>query len=128
MSKFNIFTIDLRVIWWIIVATGVYALLLKFLQKNSPHDVQTKGGGVQRPFEQCSKKLHFSFMTASLIMMMMMMVMMIVMTNANRRVSRLVVYTGPSDFEDDECNVDVDVLIVMMRMEEIWKSLSFTSE
>ena len=45
MSKFNIFTIDLRVIWEIIVATGVYALLLKFLQKNSPHDVQTKGGG-----------------------------------------------------------------------------------
>ena len=31
-------------VWWIIVATGVYALLLKFLQKNSPHDVQTKGG------------------------------------------------------------------------------------
>ena len=24
--------------------------------KNSPHDVQTKGGGGQRPFEQCSKK------------------------------------------------------------------------
>ena len=66
MSKFNIFTIDLRVIWWIIVATGVYALLLKFLQKKSPHDVQTKGGGGQRPFEQCSKKLHFSYGTASL--------------------------------------------------------------
>ena len=33
--------------------------------KKSPHDVQTKGGG-QRPFEQCSKKLHFSLMTASL--------------------------------------------------------------
>ena len=30
---------------WIIVATGVYTLLLKFPQKNSPHDVQTKGGG-----------------------------------------------------------------------------------
>ena len=29
----------------IIVATGVYVLLLKFLQKNSPHNVQTKGGG-----------------------------------------------------------------------------------
>ena len=39
------FTIDLRVTLWIIVATGVYALLLKFLPKNSPHDVQTKGGG-----------------------------------------------------------------------------------
>ena len=43
MSKFNIFAIDLRGILSIIVATGVYALLLKFLQKNSPHDVQTKG-------------------------------------------------------------------------------------
>ena len=28
----------------IIVTTGIYALLLKFLQKNSPHNVQTKGG------------------------------------------------------------------------------------
>ena len=45
MSKFNIFTIDSRVILSMIVATGVYALLLKFLQKNSPHNVQTKGGG-----------------------------------------------------------------------------------
>ena len=27
-----------------------------------------KGGGGQRPFEQCSKKLHFSLMTASLMM------------------------------------------------------------
>ena len=44
-SKFDIFTIDLRVILSIIVAIGVYALLLKFLQKNSPHNVQTKGGG-----------------------------------------------------------------------------------
>ena len=54
----------------IIVATGVYALLLKFLQKNSPHNVQTNGGGGggQRLFEQCSKKLHFSLMTASLIL------------------------------------------------------------
>ena len=67
MSKFNIFTIDSRVILSMIVATGVYALLLKFLQKNSPHDVQTKGGGGQRPFEQCLKKLHFSFTMASLI-------------------------------------------------------------
>ena len=47
MSKFNIFTRDLHVILSIIVATGIYALLLKFLQKNSPHDVQTKGGGVK---------------------------------------------------------------------------------
>ena len=59
MSKFNIFTIDLRVILLIIVATGVYALLLKFLQKNSPHNVQTKGGGGQRLFEQCSKTALF---------------------------------------------------------------------
>ena len=60
------FTIDLRVILLMIVATGIYALLLKFLQKNSPHSVQTKGGGGQRPFEQCSKKLHFSYAMASL--------------------------------------------------------------
>ena len=53
-SKFNIYTTDLRVILSIIVATGVYSLLLKFLQKNSPHNVQTKGGGgFQRFFEQC---------------------------------------------------------------------------
>ena len=39
---------------------------MKFAVKNSPHDVQTKGGGGQRPFEQCSKKLHFSYGTASL--------------------------------------------------------------
>ena len=25
-------------------------------------NVQIKGGGGQRPFEQCSKKLHFSYM------------------------------------------------------------------
>ena len=37
----------------IIVATGVYALLLKFLQKNSPHNVHTKG------FLNNVKKLHF---------------------------------------------------------------------
>ena len=40
-SKFNIYTTDLRVILSIIVATGVYTLLLKFLQKNSPYNVQT---------------------------------------------------------------------------------------
>ena len=49
-SKFNIYTTDLRVILSIIVATGVYALLLKFLQKNSPHNVQTKGGGGSKAF------------------------------------------------------------------------------
>ena len=61
-SKFNIFTIDLRVILWIIVATGVYALLLKFLQKNSPHNVQTNGGGRGSK----AQKLHFSYRMASL--------------------------------------------------------------
>ena len=38
-SKFNIYTTDLRVILSIIFATGVHSLLLKFLQKNSPHNV-----------------------------------------------------------------------------------------
>ena len=38
---------------------------MKFATFNSPHDVQTKGGG-QRLFEQCSKKLHFSYGMASL--------------------------------------------------------------
>ena len=66
MSNFNIFTIDLRVISWIIVATGVYALLLKFLQKNSPHNVQTKGGGGVKGFLNNVKKLHFSYAMASL--------------------------------------------------------------
>ena len=60
MSKFNIFTIELRVILSIIVATGVYALLLKFLQKNSPHDVQTKGGGVKGLLNNVKKTALFS--------------------------------------------------------------------
>ena len=30
-------------------------------------NVQIKGGGLQRPFEQCSKKLHFSERMASLM-------------------------------------------------------------
>ena len=68
-SKFDIFTIDLRVILSIIVATGVYALLLKFLQKNSSHNVQTKGGGGggggQRLLNNV-KKLYFSLGMASL--------------------------------------------------------------
>ena len=67
MFKFNNFTIDLHVILWIIVATGVYALLLKFLQKNSPHrGLNEWGGEGQRLFEQCSKKLHFFYPEASL--------------------------------------------------------------
>ena len=65
MSKFDIFTIDLSVILSIIVATGVYALLLKFLQKNSPHKWSNEmGGGL---FEKCPKKLDFSYPEASLI-------------------------------------------------------------
>ena len=56
MSKFNIFTIDSRVILSIIGATGVYALLLKFLQKNSPHNVQTKWGGGAKGFLNNVKK------------------------------------------------------------------------
>ena len=55
-SEFNIYTIDLRVIMLIIVATGVCALLLKFLQKNSPHNVQTNGGGVVKGFLNNVKK------------------------------------------------------------------------
>ena len=42
-----------RVVLSIVVATGVYALSLKFLQKHSPHKVQTKRGRGQRLFEQC---------------------------------------------------------------------------
>ena len=61
------FTIDLRVILLIIVATGIYVLLLKFLQKNSPHNVQTKGGGgVNGLLNNVKKKLHFSLVSASL--------------------------------------------------------------
>ena len=56
MSKFNIFTIDLRVILWIIVATGVYALLLKILQKNSPHRSSNEGVGGVKGFLNNVKK------------------------------------------------------------------------
>ena len=67
-SKFNIYTTVLRVFLSIIFATGVYSLLLKFLQKNSPHNVQTKGGGrVSKVFFNNVKKLHFSCTKASLI-------------------------------------------------------------
>ena len=59
MSKFNIFTIDLHVILSIIVATGVYALLLKFLQKNSPHDAQMKGGEVKGLLNNVKKNALF---------------------------------------------------------------------
>ena len=46
-------------------------LMLKNAFKKHPlqnrTNVQIKGGGGQRPFEQCSKKLHFSYRMASLI-------------------------------------------------------------
>ena len=56
MSKFDIFTTDLRIILSMIVATGVYTLLLKFLQKNSPHDVQKEGGRGVKGFLNNVKK------------------------------------------------------------------------
>ena len=59
MSKVDIFTTDLRIILSIIVATGVYTLLLKFLHKNSPHNVQTKGGGVEGFLNNVQKNFTF---------------------------------------------------------------------
>ena len=44
--------------------------------KNSPHDVQTKGGGVKGLLNNV-KKMHFSYGTASLKMMKMTIVMII---------------------------------------------------
>ena len=58
-SKFNIYTTDLRVILSIIFATGVHSLLLKFLQKNSPHNVQTKGGGMKGFLNNVQKNCTF---------------------------------------------------------------------
>ena len=46
-SLTSFFIIGLRFYLSIFVATGVYALLLKFLQKNSPHNVQANGGEVK---------------------------------------------------------------------------------
>ena len=60
------FTIDLRVILWITVVTGVYALLLKFLQKNSPHRCSNERGG-SKAFWTMLNKMHFSYPEASLI-------------------------------------------------------------
>ena len=40
--------------------------MLKFLQKNSSQNVQTKGGGVKGFLNNVKKKLHFSCMKASL--------------------------------------------------------------
>ena len=50
----------------IIVGTGVYALLLRFLQKNSPHNVQTNEGGGSKAFWTMLKKLRFTCTLASL--------------------------------------------------------------
>ena len=59
LCKFDIFTIDIHVILSLIVATGVYTLLLKFFQKNSPHNVQTKGGGVKGFLNNVKKNCTF---------------------------------------------------------------------
>ena len=48
---------DLRIILSNFVATDVYALFKKSIKKNLQHNVQNEGGGGQRLFEQCSKKL-----------------------------------------------------------------------
>ena len=48
----------------------LYQMLKNAFKKHPPQNrtnVQIKGGGGQRPFEQCSKKLHFFEMGASLI-------------------------------------------------------------
>ena len=47
----------------------LYQMLKNAFKKYPPQNrtnVQIKGGGGQRPFEQCSKKLHFFEMRASL--------------------------------------------------------------
>ena len=44
----------------------LYQIFTPCFLKNSPHDVQTKGGGV-KGFLNNVKKLHFSYMEASLI-------------------------------------------------------------
>ena len=49
----------------------LYQMLKNALKKHplqNRTNVQIKGGGGQRPFEQCSKKLHFFERKASLIM------------------------------------------------------------
>ena len=65
-SKFDIFTIDIHVILSLIVATSVYALLLKFLQKKFTTWCSNKGGGGSKAFWTMFKKLHFSYTMASL--------------------------------------------------------------
>ena len=56
-GEFVIVSIDLRIILSNYVATDVYALFKKSIKKNLLRNVQNKGGGGQRRFEQCSKKL-----------------------------------------------------------------------
>ena len=60
MSKFNIFTIDSHVILSMIVATGVYALVLKFLQKIHHIMFKRKGGGVKGFLNNVKKTALFS--------------------------------------------------------------------
>ena len=73
----------------IIVATGVYALLLKFLLKSSPHNVQSNGGGV-KGFLNNVKKMHFSCRMASLIVV-----------TLNRQSSERIVAGGESSVGED---------------------------
>ena len=50
------------------VVTDVYALFMKSIKKNLLHNVKNEGGGGdQRIFEQCSKKLQIWYMRAPLI-------------------------------------------------------------
>ena len=56
-GEFVIVSIDLRIILSNYVATDVYALFKKSIKKNLLRNVQKRGGGGQRLFEQCSKKL-----------------------------------------------------------------------
>ena len=65
-GEFVIVSIDLRIILSNDVATGVYALFKKSIKKNPLRNVQKRGGGGQRPFEQCSKKLQIWFRGAPL--------------------------------------------------------------
>ena len=47
----------------------IFHIRFNIVKKHPPQNrtnVQIKGGGGQRPFEQCSKKLHFSYGSASL--------------------------------------------------------------
>ena len=66
-GKFVIVSIDLRFILSNYVATDIYALFKKYIKKNLLRNVQNEGGGDQRLFEQCLKKLQIWYMRAPLI-------------------------------------------------------------